>query len=109
MIQIFFRILYCGLAPQRGEHRGSKVADVCPGVTDVYRNGLLHVSRGSPLAHILYYSSAVRVAGPGDDSSRCLRVQAVHADLACRAAALGVEEVDRGLKCYIQLYYYIVL
>ena len=23
-----FRILYCGLAPQRGEHRGSKVADV---------------------------------------------------------------------------------
>ena len=47
----------------------------------------------------MYYSSAVRVAGPGDDSSRCLRVQAVHADLACRAAALGVEEVDRGLKC----------
>ena len=47
----------------------------------------------------MYYSSAARVAGPGDDSSRCLRVQAVHADLACRAAALGVEEVDRGLKC----------
>jgi hypothetical protein len=47
----------------------------------------------------MYYSSAVRVAGPGDDSSRCLRVQAMHADLACRAAALGVEEVDRGLKC----------
>ena len=47
----------------------------------------------------VYYSSAVRVAGPGDDSSRCLRVQAMHADLACRAAALGVEEVDRGLKC----------
>ena len=42
------RNLYCGLAPQRGEHRGSKVTDVYPGVTDVYRNGLLHViSRGS--------------------------------------------------------------
>ena len=35
--------LYCGLAPQREEHRGSKVTDVYPGVTDVYRNGLLHM------------------------------------------------------------------
>ena len=31
------------MAPQRGEHRGSKVTDVYPGVADVYRNGLLHM------------------------------------------------------------------
>ena len=30
-------------APQSGEYRGSKVTDVYPGVTDVYRNGLLHM------------------------------------------------------------------
>ena len=35
--------LYCGLAPQRGEHRGSKVTDVYPGVTGVYRNGLFFI------------------------------------------------------------------
>ena len=33
--------------------RSSKVTDIYPGVTDVYRNGLLHViSRGSPLARL---------------------------------------------------------
>ena len=41
--------LYCGLT----KNRNSKVTDIYPGVTDVYRNGLLHViSRGSPLARL---------------------------------------------------------
>ena len=34
--------IFCSCAAA-GEHRGSKVADVYPGVTDVYRNGLLHM------------------------------------------------------------------
>ena len=74
------------LSAARGTYRGSKVTDVYPGVTDVYRNGLLHmISRGSPFAHIsttlVQCASPVLVMTHRDDSSRCLRVQAVHADL----------------------------
>ena len=48
--------LYCGLA-QRGEHRGSKVTDGYPGVTDVYRNGLLHMFLVVAARTHMYYSS----------------------------------------------------